>query len=328
MSDQILVLIDHTDGQPRNASLEAVACAQQLSKKTGSPVSALILGDGLSNVAESLAQYELAKVITIEEPALRDYRPETHCTALTQVLSGEQSRLLIMAHTYQNLDLAPRLAARLKAALVSDCVGFRMEGTEPIFVRQMFRNKLHADVRVKSGAPWLVSLQSGAFSADDAIRGTAERQSKSVDLSGTPIQRQLLEKVGGTRDAVDLSKAEVIIGVGRGIKKEENLGLIRELAAALGAEIGASRPVVDSDWLERDRQIGSSGQSVSPKLYIAAGISGAIQHIVGIKNSGCIVAINTDPNAPIFNVANYGIVGDLTEIVPALTKKVKEARGV
>lgn len=328
MSDQIFVLIDHTEGQPRNASLEAVACAQQISNETGSPVSALILGDGVSSVAETLTRYQLTRVVTIENPSLREYRPETHCSALTQVLSEERPRLVIMAHTYQNLDLAPRLAARLKVALVSDCVGFRMEGSDPVFVRQMFRNKLNADVRVKSDAPWLVSLQSGAFAVDDAIAGTAELQSKSVDLGDTPIQRQLLEKVGGTRDAVDLSKADMIIGVGRGIKKEENLALIRELAAALGAEIGASRPVVDSDWLERDRQIGSSGQSVSPKLYIAAGISGAIQHIVGIKNSGCIVAINTDPNAPIFNIANYGIVGDLTEIVPALTKRVKEARGV
>jgi len=196
-----------------------------------------------------------------------------------------------------------------------------------VFVRQMFRSKLNADITIKSDYPWLVSIQAGASSADALKAGSAPTAARAVDLSGVDSRRQIKETIEATKGKVDLTRAEIIVGVGRGIKKQDNLPIVQELADALGAEVGASRPVVDNEWLGRERQIGSSGQSVTPKLYLACGISGAIQHIVGMKNSGCIVAINTDPNAPIFNVANYGIVGDVLEIVPALTKKIKQERG-
>ena len=188
----------------------------------------------------------------------------------------------------------------------------------------MFRNKLDAEIRIKSNPPWIVTMQSGAYSKDDLKTGTAVVQNRALDLGNLVTRRRSLEKIAVMKGKVDLTKAEIIVGVGRGIKKSENLQIIRELADALNAEIGASRPVVDNDWLERERQIGSSGQSVTPKLYVACGISGAIQHIVGMKNASCIVAINTDPNAPIFNVATFGIVGDLFEVVPELTRRLRE----
>jgi len=230
-----------------------------------------------------------------------------------------------MGHVYQNIDLAPKLAARLKTGLVTDCVELRQEEGELLFTRQMFRNKLNADIAVHSDRPWIATIQAGAYPVDNLEKGSAVVVSRNVDLSAVQFQRKSLETLEMTKKRVDLSQAEVIVGIGRGVKKQENMAIIEELAQVLGAEIGASRPVVDNEWLGRDRQIGSSGQTVSPKLYIAAGISGAIQHVVGIKNSGCIVAINSDQNAPIFNVATYGIVGDLVEIIPALTKKLQES---
>ncbi|UCF37081.1 MAG: electron transfer flavoprotein subunit alpha/FixB family protein, partial [Acidobacteriota bacterium] len=308
-------------------SLEALRCGQEIAADQGVALHAVLLGKDLASVAEQLSRVDLTSVICLVEDQLEHYRPESFCAALASLLREDDPQLLLMSHSYQNIDLAPRLAARLKVGLVTDCVGFKNDGQGLVFVRQMFRNKLNADVVVQSPAPWLVSLQAGAFSAEELVGGNAEIVERTVDLASVTLERQLHERVGMTRDRVDLSKAEVIIGVGRGIKKEENLEMIRRLAELLHAEIGASRPVVDSDWLERDRQIGSSGQNVAPKLYIALGISGAIQHVVGIKNSGCIVAVNSDRNAPIFNVASYGIVGDLNEVVPALIARLQNLAG-
>ncbi|MGH9338410.1 MAG: electron transfer flavoprotein subunit alpha/FixB family protein [Acidobacteriota bacterium] len=327
MPEKIYVLIDHRDDKAQTPSLEALAMAQKLAADTGYSLHGLLLGHDLRSVGQRVAKYRADSVLLIQSDRLKEYDPDAYCAALKQIVSEDQPHLLVMAHTYQNIDLAPKLAAALNRALVTDAIGYRREGEELMVVRQMFRNKLNAEIRFKSEHPWLVTTQAGAVSADELEQGAAaEIVERPVDLSSVEIRRKPLEIVQLSKGKLDLGRADMIVGVGRGIKSQDNLRIIEELAEALGAEIAASRPVVDNEWMERERQVGSSGQSVSPRLYIACGISGAIQHVVGMKNSGCIVAINSDPNAPIFNIATYGIMGDLLEIVPALTKKLREGR--
>jgi electron transfer flavoprotein alpha subunit len=325
MPDKIYVVLDHNQGKFRPASLEALAMGQQLAAQTETEVHAVVLGGDVSALAQQASQFQAISVIAVQNERLTEYDPDYATAALAQVLASGQPQIVLFAHTYQNIDLLPKLAAALRKALVTECVGFRKDDAgRLVFVRPMFRNKMNADVTVRSDYPWLISVQPGAFSVDSLIKGSAPVVSEAVDLSSVPSKRRTVETVPAAKGKVDLTRAEIIVGVGRGIRKPENLPVLKELADALRGEIGASRPVVDNDWLERERQIGSSGQTVTPKLYIACGISGAIQHLVGMKNSGCIVAINTDANAPIFNVATYGIVGDLMEVVPALTKKIRE----
>ena len=288
---------------------------------------AVLPGHDVRKLAEQVAQKKADSVLLVDNEKLEVYDPDAYSGALCQILRQDTPHLLLLAHTYQNIDMAPKLAASMKTGLVTDCIGYRQLNGELTFLRQMFRSKLDAVVRIESPHPWIVTLQSGACSADELRSAEAPIVEREIDLSSVQTRRRQLETIEGMKGGVDLTRAEVIVGVGRGVKKEENLEVVRELAQILGAELGASRPVVDNEWLERERQIGSSGQSVSPRLYIACGISGAIQHIVGMKSSDCIVAINTDPNAPIFNVAHYGIVGDLNEIVPALNKQLKQSLG-
>jgi electron transfer flavoprotein alpha subunit len=324
MSDKIYVVVDHGQNRIRGVSWEAIAMAQQMEGETGKQAHALLLGTDLAALAEQVAACQLSSVIAVSDEKLSEYNPDFFTAALVQVLTADQPDIVLFPHTYQNIDLLPRVAASLRTALITDCVGYRVDDSgQVVFVRQMFRNKINADLIVQSAHPWLISIQAGAFSADSLQKGTSPVESRTVDLGSVTARRTTVETLQAGKGKVDLSRAEIILGVGRGVRNPENIQAVRELAELLGAEIGASRPVVDNQWLERERQIGSSGQNVSPKLYIACGISGAIQHIVGMKNSGCIVAINTDSNAPIFNVATYGIIGDVMEVVPALTKKLK-----
>jgi electron transfer flavoprotein alpha subunit len=253
---------------------------------------------------------------------LVSYSAEYYTAAMSQILEAEQPELFVAGHTYQARDWMPRLARRWKRPLISDCIGFQYNGNL-VWIRQIFQGKINADVQTTPGLVF-VAFQPGAFRSDGLATGSSQVRSIDVDLAEIQPRVRPGERFQEASDAVDLSRAKRIISVGRGIGKEEGLDLIRELAEALGAELGSSRPVVDYGWLPHDRQIGSSGQTVSPKLYIAVGISGAIQHQVGMKNSNCIVAINKDQNAPIFDVADYGIVADLLEIVPHLTVALKE----
>lgn len=328
MLQKVLVLIDHSEGRVHQVSLECCSLARRLTSQSGGEVTAVVLGGSLDEIRPAVAELAVDQVALVDDPLLEKYTPGAYVEALEQILSEDGPDIVLMGHTYQNMDLAPRLAVRIRRALVTDCVAIREDEDPPVFVRPMFHGKLNADVVIRSPRPWLISIQSGAFAAQTIEAGTPEIEDRAVRIDSAAIHREFLEEVSVTTDRVDLTKAEMIVGVGRGIRKEENLSLIRDLASALGAEIGASRPIVDSGWLERDRQIGSSGQTVSPKLYVAVGISGAIQHIVGIRSSGCIVAINSDPNAPIFNVAAYGIVGDMAKVVPLLTEKIREASAV
>ena len=328
MAGRIYTLLDHGDGKVSPLSWEVLALGQQLVAERGGSLHPLLLGAETSALVEQVVGTEAESVLRVEDERLEAYNPDTYCESLRQLLAADPPDLLLMTHTYQNIDLAPRLAARLSSPLLTDCIGYKKVGDDLLFSRQMFRNKINADVRLQGSAPWLVTMQSGAFSADGLLQGSCTVEERTIDLTGLEPSRRSLEVVAAAKEQVDLGKAEIIVAVGRGVKEAHNLEIIEKLAEALEAEIGASRGAVDSEWLERSRQIGSSGQSVSPRLYVACGISGAIQHVVGMRNSGCIVAINNDPNAPIFNIANYGIVGDLLEVVPVLTEKVKEIKGL
>jgi len=310
-------------------SLEAVACGQALAGALGAPLEALVLAADAGPAVEALAKRKLSRVLRVQDPELDPYTPDAMAAAVQRAVAAEEPSLVLLPHTYQVRDWAPRLAAALDLGFVSDVVAARVEGGKPVFVRQPYQGKLNADCVFAGGGPHLASLQAGAWLASDAAEGDApaEIADLSVDLTDVEVRTEVLETFQEVEDKVDLSRSDVIVAVGRGIGKEENLPVVRELAEALGGQLAASRPVCDNEWLPMDRQIGSSGQTVAPKLYVAVGISGAIQHLVGMKNSGTIVAINKDANAPIFSVADYGIVGDLFEVVPALVEKVKEAKG-
>ncbi len=324
MRGKIYVLMDHSNGQIVTSSWESLTLGQKLADEGQLSLHPVLLGKTVEALAKKVSRFRARSLLLIEHDKLSEYNPDTHCECLCQILSEDQPYLFLMGHTYQNIDLAPKLAAALKKGLVTDCIGYRKEEADFIFVRQMFRNKLNADIRIRSSHPWIITLQAGAYDADKLQPGKTSIVERTVDLSQNEWRRRSLKTYRVTQGKVKLSQAERIVSVGRGIKKADNLAIIEELARVLGAEIGASRPVVDSGWLDRERQIGSSGQTVSPRLYIACGISGAIQHIIGIKNSECIVAINSDPNAPVFSIATYGLVGDLFEVVPALVKRLRQ----
>jgi electron transfer flavoprotein alpha subunit len=328
MGSSIIVIAEHRDGKLTKATWEALVAGQHLAAEVTGTVSAVLLGHGIARLAEELASKKVRDVLVVEDERLAEYTPDGYTAALVSVIRQEAPDFVLMSHTYQARDFAPKLAAALGKALVSDCTGYRVHEGTVIYARPIFQGKITAEVRFADAPPHLVTFQAGAFRADDVESAAtpAPIRSFGVDLSQVPIRTRPLERFREAKQAVDLSSAERIVAVGRGIKSEENLALIRKLADVLGAEIGASRPVCDSGWLPMDRQIGSSGQTVSPKLYLAIGISGAIQHVVGMKGSRTIVAINKDPEAPIFDIADYGIVGDLFEIVPALIAALEHAK--
>jgi electron transfer flavoprotein alpha subunit len=280
----------------------------------------------VSAVASELAAARVQEVVTLENAALEPYTPDGYTAALEHAIAQLSPALVFMPHTYQTRDFAPKLAARLDRALITDVTAIKNTGGETAFVRPMFQGKLTADVVPQGPAPHLITCQIGAFRADQAAKGTAPAAVRQLDVTidASAIRQKADAPFQEAKQAVDLSQAPRIVAVGRGIKGPEHLPLAQQLADALGAEIAASRPICDAGWLPMERQVGSSGQTVAPKLYLALGISGAIQHLVGMKGSNTIVAINKDPDAPIFEVADYGIVGDLFEIVPAIVEALKQ----
>jgi electron transfer flavoprotein alpha subunit len=327
---KILVVTEQRKGKWNNASFETLAAAQQIASATSETVSAVIIGKGVAELAEEIAGKNVAEVLLVEHELLENYTPDGYCVALKQVIEAAKPDLVLFPHTYQVRDFAPKLAAFLGKGMVGDCVGFRNESGRLVFVRQMFQGKTVADVTFTGVAPWFASFQSGAFRADllsaHAI-GKAPVNAMSVELKPEQIRTKPLELFKEAKSSVDLTQAPLIVAIGRGIKAPENIAQAEALAKAMGAEIAASRPICDEGWLPMERQIGSSGQTVAPKLYMALGISGAIQHVVGMKGARTIVAINKDQNAPIFEIADYGVVGDIFEIMPALTEELQKAKG-
>ena len=312
----ILVIAEQRGGALNPASWETLAAAQQM----GGPVTAVLAGAGVRGLAAELAAADVAEVLAVEHDALEPYTPDGFVAALAQVVTRTDPELVLFPHTYQTRDYAPTLAARLGRVLIPDCIGSRAHDGQRVFVRPMFQGKFVADVLPQGPAPHFASFQVGACRADACARGAAPAPVREVaaEVDAAAIRQRPEAPFQEAKQAVDLTQAERIVAVGRGIKGQEHLPLAQDLAQALGAELAASRPICDSGWLPMDRQIGSSGQTVAPKLYLAVGISGAIQHLVGMKGARTIVAVNKDADAPIFEVADYGIVGDLFEVVPAI----------
>ncbi len=317
-----LVIAEQHDGKLNRASWEAVAAAQQLE----GDIAILVPGSGAAKAAAELAAAQVKEVVTVESPALEPYTPDGFTAALQEAIAQLGPEYIVLPHTYQTRDFAPKLAACLDRSIITDVTAIRRDGAEIRFVRPMFQGKLTADVVPLGDAPHFVTVQIGAFRADQAARGASPVpvRALAVAVDAAQIRQKPEAPFQQAKQAVDLSQAERIVSVGRGIKEQANIQIAEQLAKALGAEIAASRPICDAGWLPMERQVGSSGQTVAPKLYLALGISGAIQHLVGMKGAHTIVAINKDPDAPIFEVADYGIVGDLFEVVPAMIDALKQ----
>ena len=326
----ILIVMEQRAGEWNRMSFETLAAAQQLAGELNTTASAAVLGQGVDALARELAGKQLDKVYAVEHELLKEYTADAWSSALRQLAAQVKPDYVLSPHTYQARDFLPKLATAMGKAAVNDVVGHRVEAGEPVLVRQLFQGKVNADVRFADAAPHFVSLQAGAYRADRVAERSAggttpiEKFTPSLDAAGIRTRPQ--ERFRESARAVDLSAAELIVAVGRGIKEADNIPMVQELARVIGAELAASRPICDAGWLPMERQVGSSGQTVGPKMYMAIGISGAIQHLVGMKGSRTIVAINKDPHAPIFEVADYGIVGDLFQVVPALIEAFKKAK--
>jgi electron transfer flavoprotein alpha subunit len=322
----ILVIAEQRDGKLNRATWETIVGAQQLAKASGAPISVLVPGTHAAGVAAELAAAQVAEIVTVEHAALEPYTPDGFTAALQAVIAQLSPAQVLLPHTYQTRDFAPKLAARLDRALVTDVTAIKAVGSDTAFVRPMFQGKLTADIVPQGPGPHFITFQIGAYRVDQVAKGTAAAPVRALNVAvdAASIRQKPEAPFQQARQAVDLSQAERIVSVGRGIKEQTNIALAQQLAEALGAEIAASRPICDAGWLPMERQVGSSGQTVAPKLYLALGISGAIQHLVGMKGANTVVAINKDPDAPIFEIADYGIVGDLFEIVPAMISALKQ----
>jgi electron transfer flavoprotein alpha subunit len=329
MPDTILVVVEQREGKLNRVSWETITAGQAIAAATGWALEAAVVGSGVNSIASEVAGKKVAKVYDIESPKLEPYTPDAFAAGLKQFLESRQPKLVLMPHTYQVRDFVPKLATAMGRTVISDCIGFKHEGGKLVFTRQMFQGKLAADVSFTGDAPWFVTFQNGAFRGDKAEAGAAAAavETVNVEIAGGVIRNKPQEVFKEAKQAVDLTQAEIIVAVGRGIKEQKNIEIAKNLADALGGDLAASRPICDSGWLPMDRQIGSSGQTVAPKLYLALGISGAIQHIVGMKGSRAIIAVNKDSEAPIFEIADYAVVGNLFDIVPPLIEEVKKAKG-
>jgi electron transfer flavoprotein alpha subunit len=300
--------------------------AQRIGREMNHPITALVLGNGVSAVADELKSRKIDRVMTADHADLAEYSPEAYVSVLKSLLAAETPFLVVAGHTTQGYDFTPRLSVALRRPLIAGCVDFEKQGDRLILTRQVFNAKMNMKTAVRGNPPFLATVSPGAFPGDEVeTGGNAEIVPFSVQLDGVP-HRKIVDRAEAQKGQADLTSAPVIVSGGRGLKQKENFQLIFDLAKAIGGAVGASRPVVDAEWLPREYQIGSSGQTVAPKLYIAVGISGAIQHLVGMQTARCIVAINKDAEAPIFKVAHYGIVDDLFKVVPALTKLLNDLK--
>lgn len=328
MADNILVIVEQREGKLNRVSWETLHGAQLIAAETGWTLEAAVVGAGIAGIAAEVAAKKVSKVYAVDSAKLDPYTPDGFASALKQFIEARKPKLVLMPHTYQVRDFAPKLATALGRTLISDAIGYRKDGERVLFTRQMFQGKFAADVAFAGEAPWFATFQTGAFRGDQVESGasTAPVETVNAEIADGVIRNRPQEIFKEAKQAVDLTQAEVIVAVGRGIKEPKNIDLAKQLAEALGGEIAASRPICDSGWLPMDRQIGSSGQTVAPKLYLALGISGAIQHVVGMKGAKAVIAINKDAEAPIFEVADYGVVANLFDVVPALIEEIKKAK--
>jgi electron transfer flavoprotein alpha subunit len=324
----ILVVVEQREGKLNRVSWETLTAGQAIASETGWPLEAAVVGGSVAAIAGEVAAKKVAKIFAIENAKLELYTPDAFAAALKQFITSKQPKLVLMPHTYQVRDFVPKLATAMGQTVISDAIGYKKDGEKLLFTRQMFQGKFAADVSFTGNPPWFVTFQNGAFRGDKVEAGVspAPVETVAVEITDGVVRNKPQEVFKEAKQAVDLTQAEIIVAVGRGIKEQKNIEIAKRLAEALGGELAASRPICDSGWLPMDRQIGSSGQTVAPKLYLALGISGAIQHIVGMKGARTIVAVNKDSEAPIFEIADYAVVGNLFEIVPPLIEEVKKAK--
>jgi electron transfer flavoprotein alpha subunit len=322
----ILTILEQRAGQWNRASFETLSAAQQFASQLGIPASAAVVGHGIGALAGELASKQFEKIYAVDHELLAQYTPDGYAAAVRQLVQYVKPRLVLFPHTYQVRDFLPKLATSLGRVAVSDVVSHRLENGQVVLVRQLFQGRVNADVRLSGEGPHFASLQAGAYRADLLAEGTAPVEPFAPQLSTGDIRTRPQEPFRESQRAVDLTTAEIIVSIGRGIKEADNIPLMQQLADVLGAELAASRPICDAGWLPMERQVGSSGQTVAPKMYLAVGISGAIQHLVGMKGSRTVVAINKDANAPIFEIADYGIVGDLFQVVPELIEAIRKSK--
>lgn len=322
---EILVLAEHRRGELRDITWEMLSKGRQLAEALGVELSVALLGKDVKALAEALRP-RANKVLFVEDGHLEYFNTETYENALVALLEERQPLLTMIGQTAVGMDLAPGLATRLKMPLATDCIAIEPDGERFAITRQLYGGKVNARVSFLKKGPYLVTVRPGAFPVVDRAPLSAEIEPVASHLSNEALARRFIGYVEAAAGEVDISQADVLVSVGRGIKDPENIPMVKELADALGGALSCSRPVVDKKWLPKSCQVGTSGKTVKPKVYIAIGISGAFQHVAGMKGAGTVIAINKDPKAPIFNVAHYGIVGDLFKIVPVLKEKAKERK--
>jgi electron transfer flavoprotein alpha subunit len=317
----VLVVAEHRDGKLEEGALEAISKGKEVADEAGTTLKAAIFGKGISSLAEELATYAVEEVLTVEDDKLEEYTPEGYGAALAALLQQHEFRLVMGPHSATGMEFFPRVAADLGCPVVTDAVDVKLESNALSVTRMGYNGKVAVELAVEHDGPCFVTLRPAAFQAAEPS-GQAPVRYVEVDLSSLEIPREVLGYEKPETEDIDISEADVIVAAGRGIKEKENLKLVEDLARALGGVVAGSRPIVDKGWLPWSRQVGSSGKTVRPKLYIACGISGAMQHITGMKGSKTIIAINVDPTAPIFSVAHYGIVGDLFQVIPQVLKEL------
>ena len=318
--DEILVLAEHRDGEFRDITFEMLSAANRLGSEHGLATATLLLGHGVSPLAEGLKQ-ACDRVLMMEDPELAHYNADQYLAAMETVIHERKPFLTLIGHTALGMDVAPAISMRLSLPLVTDCVDVTIEGEELRALRQIYGGKINAQLTMKPSDQYLISVRPGSFAAEAEQGKSGELEALSApawkDLKG----RRFLEYAEAELEDIDIAAADILVSIGRGIGKPENIPLAQEFADAIGATMSCSRPVADEQWLPKSRQVGTSGKTVRPKVYIALGISGAYQHQVGMKNADTIIAVNKDPLAPIFTIAHYGIVDDLLKVLPALKEK-------
>ena len=319
----ILVVLEDLNGKIHRLSLEAIVGAQKLSASQNLNIAALAVGSNANELASAASKYNIDKVLKVTNDLVSDYSSDGYTEVVRQVIERDSPKYIFFGHTYQVRDYVPKLSAKLMKPFLADSIAFEVNGDSVVATKQMYNAKLLSKITVLKNPPYLVSFQSAAFNSDNIISGSAQIDECDISFDSSLIKTQSEEPFKESSEDLDLTSADLIVSVGRGIGDEQNISLAKDLAATIGADLSSSRPVVDSGWLPSVHQVGSSGQSVSPKMYLALGISGAIQHVVGMKASKNIVAINKDPDAPIFDLADYGVVGDLLEILPKLNEALK-----
>lgn len=321
---EILVLAEHRRGEIREITFEMLAKGREIAQKTNSRLSTIILGKNIKDKVEVLARYA-DRVLMIDDDRFEFFNSDLYQQVLSNIIREEKPILTMIGHTSYGVDLAPSLAISLNIPLITDCLDLDIQDGRLIAVRQMYGGKIYARLNVRKSESYIATIRQGVITASE---GTLKGEIIELPPPSIiePVKKKFIEYVLPKIGEVDITSADILVAIGRGIKDQANIPLAEELAKTLGGVLACSRPIVDKGWLPSDRQVGSSGKTVKPKLYLALGISGAFQHIIGMKNSQLIIAVNKDPNAPIFNVAHYGVVEDLFKIVPILTEKIKELK--